>query len=256
VPPNGKPASIAPSLLKVKRGIGTDGEVDGHGNGHTDEVNGVAVNGKGGPNNSGKPYPYGTESEPGNPTVVPTELLSRFHFAFLIRDPHYSIPSYYRCTIPPLDEVTGFYEFYPSEAGYDEVRRVFDYLRNVGLVGPQIATDGIDKDAPNLNGANGTNGASTSRAKGVEICVVDADDLLDNPPGMIEAFCKSVGLKYEPEMLSWDTEEDHARAKDAFEKWRGFHEDAIESKRLTARNHVSWTLFVQRKKHIFKDLPS
>ncbi|KAL1980012.1 hypothetical protein VTN96DRAFT_4809 [Rasamsonia emersonii] len=231
VPPDGKPASIAPSLLKVKRGIGTNGEVNGHSDSHANGVNGVTVNGNGLVSSS-KPYPYGTEAEPGNPTVVPTELFSRFHFAFLIRDPHYSIPSYYRCTIPPLDEVTGFYEFYPSEAGYDEVRRVFDYLRKVGLIGPKIATD----DAPYQNGVNGTaNGTGHGKTQGVEICVVDADDLLENPAGVLEAFCKSVGLKFEPEMLSWDTEEDHARAKEAFAKWKGFHEDAIHSTGLTGR---------------------
>ncbi|KAL1963660.1 hypothetical protein VTN77DRAFT_7981 [Rasamsonia byssochlamydoides] len=239
VPPNGKPASIAPSLLKVKRGIGTNGEVNGHSHSHTDVGNGVTVNGNGASGSSSKPYPYGTESELGNPTVVPTELLSQFHFTFLIRDPHYSIPSYYRCTIPPLDKVTGFYEFYPSEAGYDEVRRVFDYLRKVGLVRPRIATDGVDKDASHRNGLNGssTNGGYHGKTQGVEICVVDADDLLDNPAGMIEAFCKSVGLKYEPGMLNWDTEEDHTLAKQAFEKWKGFHDDAIQSKGLTARCH-------------------
>lgn len=70
-----------------------------------------------------KPYPYNTDPEPGNPTVMPTEIWSQFHFAFLIRDPHFSVPSYYRCTIPPLDDVTGFYNYDPSEAGYDEVRR-------------------------------------------------------------------------------------------------------------------------------------
>jgi hypothetical protein len=42
-------------------------------------------------------------------------------------------------------------------------------------------------------------------------------------------------------MLNWDTEEDHQRAKAAFEKWRGFHEDAINSTSLRPRNagHVS-----------------
>ena len=40
-------------------------------------------------------------------------------------------------------------------------------------------------------------------------------------------------------MLEWDTTEDHAFAKEKFEKWKGFHEDAINSSGLHAREHVS-----------------
>lgn len=289
VPPNGKPASIAPSLARVKRGIGTTSEGieqinGGHGINHDivdvdrDVNNGVAVPVNGYSQHPTipalkqrkAPYPYDTEAEPGNPTVVPTALLSKFHFTFLIRDPHYSIPSYYRCTIPPLDELTGFYNFDPLEAGYDEVRRVFEYLREIHLVGPKVATDGIDEDAPPplssspltrnnnvhgvngvaVNGANGVNGThhnspgtngvsrdDNDKNEEVEICVMDADDLLDNPEDVMQAYCKSIGIEYTPDMLNWDNEEDHAIAKAAFEKWKGFHEDAIDSKALTARSH-------------------
>lgn len=237
VPPSGKPASLAPSLLKVKRGIGTNGEANGNDHGHVDGVNGVTTNGASAVSlQRSPPYPYGTETEPGNPTVVPVDLLSQFHFTFLIRDPHYSIPSYYRCTIPPLDAVTGFYDFYPSEAGYDEVRRVFEYLREIGLVGPRVAA--VEGDA---NGVNGVNGAA-HRKDGVEICVIDADELLDRPAVLIERYCKSVGIAYDPAMLNWDNEEDQAVANAAFEKWKGFHNDAIDSKYLKARDHVSFFL--------------
>ncbi|QKX61927.1 uncharacterized protein TRUGW13939_09083 [Talaromyces rugulosus] len=243
VPPNGKPASIAPSLLKLKRGIGTSEHVNGQSNGHANGVNGAngaAVNGvsvHGESSRQKAPYPYDTEAEPGNPTVVPTELLSKFHFTFLIRDPHYSIPSYYRCTIPPLDEVTGFYNFSPSEAGYDEVRRVFDYLRQVNIVGPRMAAAGGSANGISHSAAsNGVNGHHSKKG-GIEICVVDADEMLDNPAEMIEGYCKSVGIPYDPELLTWDTKEDHEFARAAFEKWKGFHNDAIESKGLEARCH-------------------
>jgi Sulfotransferase domain len=219
VPPNGKPASIAPSLQRIKRGVGTNGHSWADANG-TEAMNGALI----------APYPFATEGEPENPTVVPADMLARFHFTFLIRDPHSSIPSYFRCTIPPLDKVTGFYEFYPSEAGFDEVRRVFDYLRKIGHVGPRLNGKVIDSVHTQVNGFN---------PDGVDICVVDADDLLDNPAGIIEAYCKSVGIRYEPEMLSWDSEEHQTYAKTAFEKWKGFHEDAILSKELKARTQVS-----------------
>ncbi|KAG9900317.1 NAD(P)-binding protein, partial [Aureobasidium melanogenum] len=35
----------------------------------------------------------------------------------------------------------------------------------------------------------------------------------------------------------WDNEEDHTQAKEAFEKWKGFHEDAINSTELKPRTH-------------------
>ena len=42
-------------------------------------------------------------------------------------------------------------------------------------------------------------------------------------------------------MLIWDTEEAHQQARDAFEKWKGFHDDAINSTSLKPRSteHVS-----------------
>jgi len=151
--------------------------------------------------------------------VVPEEILRQFHWTFLIRHPRHSIPSYWRCTIPPLDKVTGFFDFMPSEAGYDELRRVFDFLVKEKQVGPSIA---------------GQHGELKNGE--VAITVIDADDLLDHPAEIIEAYCKEVGLKYDPEMLNWNTEEEHEVAKSAFEKWRGFHNDAINSTSLKPRS--------------------
>lgn len=181
--------------------------------------------------------------------------MRKFHYTFLIRDPHYSIPSYYRCTIPPLDDVTGFHEFYPSEAGYDEVRRVFDYLVSTGLVGPTFAGESENGLVKTLTpggadivkyGSNGVNGDSNGAGKVTipDICVIDADDLLDYPQEMIQAYCKTVDLEYSPDMLHWEDEENQQRARDAFEKWRGFHDDAIESTELRARTHVSTLIFL------------
>ncbi|CZR66160.1 uncharacterized protein PAC_16061 [Phialocephala subalpina] len=215
VPPENKQATIAPSLGgKSKKGVGTNGITNGHTNGVTNGVTNGYTNGY-----HKAPYPYDTEAEPGNPTVVPAEILKQFHFTFLIRHPRHSIPSYWRCTIPPLDEVTGFYNFMPSEAGYDELRRVFDFLVKENQVGPAL---------PGQHGElkNGE----------VSITVVDADDLLDNPEGIVSAYCKEVGIEYNPSMLIWDTEEAHQRARDAFEKWRGFHDDAINSTSLKPRS--------------------
>ena len=263
-PPNGNPASIAPTCARKERGVGTP------------EQQKIGVEG-----NASAPYPYHTDVEPENPTVLPNAHLDQFHFTFLIRHPRRSIPSYYRCTVPPLDEDTGFYGFMPSEAGYDELRRVFDYLRSTDRIGAGEAnritnrngtngnaitngnsgegdgTNWYGTTAGHLSNGDGANGPgmmnghcskgcgtkghdnSNERSGKVDICVVDADDLLDNPAGIIEAFCKSVGLEYDERMLKWDSEEDHQQAREAFEKWKGFHEDAIQSNDLKPRLHVS-----------------
>ena len=218
-PPNEKPASIAPSLPRLKRGVGTPGSSSTG----TDSAQTA-------------PYPYHTEPEPGNPTVLPDQVLREFHFTFLIRHPRSSIPSYYRCTVPPLDEVTGWYEFLPLEAGYRELRRLFDYLQSTSQIGPTVSGRHDASQLP--NGLRGIGDGEGDRDI-VEICVVDADDLLDNPSGILEAFCKSVGLEYDSKMLDWSTEEDHQQAKAAFEKWKGWHDDALESSSLKPRAHVS-----------------
>ena len=212
VPPNGAPPSIAPSMVSKERGIGMFEP-------HSDYANNAVEH---------PPKTDATQHELRNPTVVPSDILGHFHFTFLIRHPRHSISSYYRCTVPPLDEITGWYSFMPSEAGYVELRRVFDYLRAVGLVGPQIAS----RDTCVAENTKDS-------AKEVEICVVDADELLDDPAGIVSAYCKSVGLEYHEQMLSWDSEEDQKHAKHAFEKWAGFHEDALNSRDLKPRKEVS-----------------
>ena len=211
IPPNDEVATPAHSLMRLEKGVGTDRSTaktptDGHTT--PNAKNGII-----------------------NPTVFPEEILHRFQFAFLIRHPRSSVPSYYRCTVPPLDKVTGFYNYMPSEAGYVEVRRIFDYLRSTGQIGPKVR--GRDDSAIGNKTINGK-----PEGSGVDICVIDADDLLDNPSGTIEAFCDAVGIKYDPAMLSWDNEEDHKYARETFEKWNGFHDDAINSTALRPRAHV------------------
>ncbi|KAK3313435.1 P-loop containing nucleoside triphosphate hydrolase protein [Apodospora peruviana] len=182
--PDGKPTSIAPSL----RDLDTSPQ----------QTNG--------------------DAKTKNPTVLPTSVLRNFHFTFLIRHPRRAIPSYYRCTVPPLDAKTGFYTFLPSEAGYDELRRLFDFLKDEGIVGGD---------------------------SGIKITVVDADDLLDKPAEVIEAYCKDVGIEYSPAMLKWDDEESKQKAVAAFEKWNGFHDDAIGSTELKPRAHAAKTPSVE-----------
>ncbi|KAL5083712.1 hypothetical protein Trisim1_000981 [Trichoderma cf. simile WF8] len=156
----------------------------------------------------------GGGKEPGNPTVLPVDILKRFHFTFLIRHPKRSIPSYYRCTIPPLSEITGFDYFMPNEAGYVELVRLLDFLLERGIV---------DRD---------------------HITAIDADDLLDKPEPIIREYCARIGIDFKPEMLKW-TEEDREYAAQMFAKWNGFHDDALKNSCFQARSHAQKTSTIE-----------
>lgn len=236
LPPNHQVPRIAPSLHKIKRGVGTDGlpvVADAEDTSvdtkdvlsDSDHDSGVVVPTPTDSPPKSPPFPYeGSKAEPRNPTVVPREILEKFHFTFLIRHPRSAIPSYYRCCIPPLVERTGFTPFMPEEAGYDELRRLFDYLKETGMIGPKIAGQPNQEDVEMKPGQ-------------VEICVLDADDMLDDPEGCLKQYCDSINLDFNQAMLNWDSEESHAFAKEQFEKWNGFHDDAINSTDLKPRKH-------------------
>ncbi|KAI1353130.1 hypothetical protein F5Y01DRAFT_277919 [Xylaria sp. FL0043] len=249
MPPNNGVSSIAPSLRNYADGVQeTNGEklVNGHGhtngvngancvnslNGHSHATNGVnghtitnGVNGTNGvaatTNGIDKTKRQGSDPT-GNPTVLPREYLKKFHWTFLIRHPRRGIPSYVRCCSPPLSETTGWDHFLPSEAGYVELRKLFDYLREQGIVGPSVA------------------GRENSKKKEgeVSITVLDADELLDRPEAAIRAFCRETDIPFSEDMLSWDDEENQTYVAEAFAKWNGWHNDAINSKGLTPRTHA------------------
>ncbi|PQK09073.1 hypothetical protein BB8028_0001g11440 [Beauveria bassiana] len=149
----------------------------------------------------------GGRAEPANPTVLPLAVLGKFHFTFLIRHPRRSIPSYWRCCLPPLSDRNGFPYFLPSEAGYEELVRLFDYLLESGVT---------DKE---------------------HLTVLDADDLLDNPEDTIRLFCERTGIDYSPSMLEWSAE-DGQIATEKFAKFDGFHDDCLRTTRLEGRSHA------------------
>lgn len=207
------------------------------------------------------PVSDNTNDTSSNPTLIPTSLLMQFHWTFLIRHPRKAIPSYYRCTIPPLSRKTGFDEFMPSEAGYVELRRLFEFLHAKGYI---VDDDGTEsKDDTKFGKAKTESIEKLSEsdqdvkyrselrnllrdpsAASVKITVVDADDLLDDPEGTLMAYCEAVGLDFSPRMLKWDDEESQKTAKEAFEKWNGFHDDAIGSTELKPREHKAVSLYL------------
>lgn len=140
--------------------------------------------------------------------MLPLHILRRYHFTFLIRHPRRAIPSYYRCCVPPLSAATGFDHFRADEAGYRELRVFLEFLLEKGVVRRE------------------------------ELCVVDADDLLDAPEAVMRRYCEAVGFDFRMGMLRWGVGGDGCGEK--FDKWRGFHEDAIGSVGLRPRGKVSF----------------
>jgi len=64
--------------------------------------------------------------------------------------------------------------------------------------------------------------------------VFDSNDLLENPPKMVEAFCDSVGIPFIPQALSWEAGADTGQ----YSWWDGgsFHENLKRSTGLVAQD--------------------
>ncbi|GAA5904133.1 hypothetical protein JCM8208_003456 [Rhodotorula glutinis] len=133
----------------------------------------------------------GTPTTPTNPTLIPTSALLQPHVVhtFLIRHPRRAVPSYARLCYPGAE--TGFDYFDPSEMGYAESRRLFDFIREATGQTPHI---------------------------------VEAETLLQEPKKVVSEYCKAVGVDFNEDMLEWNS-----ATRDHFAKWKGWHEDAEQS---------------------------
>ena len=133
----------------------------------------------------------------------------------------------------------------PSEAGYAELRRLFDYLRTEGVIGEDRASKWLTIPAGMDRKGNEEGEERARKAERVKITVVDADELLAKPKEVVKRFCEDVGLEFDEAMLRWGNEEDgeeaeeqQHKAEEAFAKWKGFHDDALKSTGLKARGEV------------------
>ncbi|KAL8836440.1 MAG: hypothetical protein Q9170_002928 [Blastenia crenularia] len=142
-------------------------------------------------------------NEPPNPSLFPTSILRSFRFVFLIRKPSAAIPSLHRCFIPPLSSLTEMHTIDATELGYRELRLLFDYLYPPA--------------------------SRTSSAPDGQPILIDADDLLANPEAIIRSVCDRLSFPFSSSMLSWPSKEDHDFAYSLFEKYAGYHQDALDS---------------------------
>ena len=130
----------------------------------------------------------------GDEVIVSLDNLKKMHHVFLIRSPKLACPSYYRCCVGDAATETNFSHYDPEEAGYRELRVLFDYIRQHGL-----------------------NGSNT-------LVLIDAETLTSNPEATLKYVCGKIGLEWDPRMLSWKSGK-----VEEFSKWPGFHKDAENS---------------------------
>ncbi|KAL6695231.1 hypothetical protein J3F84DRAFT_376473 [Trichoderma pleuroticola] len=173
-------------------------------------------------------------SEPRNPTLLPRSELAKFQFTFLIRHPYLSVPSYYRLSLPGEKEASCVKQVTTSDLGYSELRQLFDYLREEGLIGQSPVTK------PNGNGNLKENGNGFHKSHD-DICVIDSEELLENPGKVMSAYCKNVGIPYKESLLSWDNAKDQKRAAAVIDRWKfpvTFHKDVLQSTSLSSHKKL------------------
>jgi hypothetical protein len=95
------------------------------------------------------------------------DFLDHFEHSFLIRDPAKVLASLQRSWIKLNDE-EGFTR---NEIGFDEQRALFDLL---------------------------------CEKRGSAPVVIDSDDLLADPPAMVEKYCAAIGVPFIAKALSWE----------------------------------------------------
>jgi hypothetical protein len=126
--------------------------------------------------------------------VVPVEKLKMMNHVFLIRSPQLACPSYYRCCIGDSSKETNFSHYDPEEAGYRELRTLFDRVKD--------------------NGIDGSNA----------LVVIDAETLTSDPQRTLRYVCEEIGVEWDEKMLSWES-----GTVREFAKWPGFHKEAENS---------------------------
>jgi hypothetical protein len=79
---------------------------------------------------------------------------------------------------------------------------------------------------------------------GVEPIVVDADDLEDDPAGIVNAYCKALGIPFIPRSLSWESGQ-----QDEWEIWKDWHKDAARSTGIR-KNMEQFAVTVHNSEHL------
>ena len=123
---------------------------------------------------------------------------SRVVHSFIIRHPAKAIASlYYKSCID--NEKTGYTHFDRAEAGYTAMRDILAHVEQQPGCPPVV--------------------------------IIDADDMLEDPEGIVSAYCEAVGLPFKPSMLSWTP----GPCKELESPWTGWTDDVLASSGITKR---------------------
>jgi len=112
-----------------------------------------------------------------------------FQHTFLIRNPKKAIPSLHAASVNK--QLTGWEYFDPKEGGFKQMFELYRFI---------VA----NKDSNPV--------------------IVDADDLLEDPEGIMRAYCEGIGAKFDKKMLEWEP----GPVPD-WDVWAGWHENALKS---------------------------
>jgi hypothetical protein len=74
--------------------------------------------------------------------------------------------------------------------------------------------------------------------------VVDADDMEDDPEGIIKSYCRKLNIPFIPESLTWDPGQ-----KAEWEIWKDWHKDAAESTGIQ-KNMKTFAVTVENSGHL------
>ena len=134
---------------------------------------------------------------------LPETTMAQFTHCFLMRRPEKVLRSFWRVAQEGAADKEGRSSssstyFNPDEVGFQELDALVDVV-TVQLGQPLI--------------------------------LVDADDLLADPAGILEAWCDAVGLPWEAGITSWE-----AGMPETWQKWPGWHDDAATSTGFAPRN--------------------
>ena len=139
-----------------------------------------------------------------SPHCIPklAELLghdySRVHHSFMIRHPAKAISSlYYKSCVD--NEKTGYTHFDPAEAGFTAMAALLEHLDAAPDCPPSV--------------------------------IIDADDLLEDPEGVMAAYCDALGLPFDESMLAWEP----GPVPELTSPWSGWTDDVQASSGIRKR---------------------
>jgi len=123
---------------------------------------------------------------------------SRVRHSFMIRHPAKAVSSlYYKSCVD--NEKTGYTHFDPAEAGFTAMAAMLAHLEAQPECPPCV--------------------------------IIDADDLLEDPEGIMTAYCDALGLPFDKSMLSWKP----GPVPELASPWTGWTDDVQQSSGIAKR---------------------